>query len=279
MSARSIRRSRDSTGMRVLMNAVLLLVAFFFGAPFLWIVAASFDADPGKAVPWPNEFTMANYRYLFDEQETGRALLNSLLVAGSAMVLGTFLAALAGFGLSRIEFRGKGLVTYGIIVLYTLPLAATMVAIYDLAGRLDLIDTYRGLILAETAIMLPFLVWLMKQFYDAVPRYLDEAARLDGRSVFQFWREVASPVARTGIALTAALAFMTAWAEVLLVIILISDADKATLPLQFFFAADGGGSIETTAALAVLYLLPVLVVFLIARKFIVRSLVSTTRGT
>ena len=90
---------------------------------------------------------------------------------------------------------------------------------------------------------------------------------------------MASPVARTGIALTAALAFMTAWAEVLLVIILISDADKATLPLQFFFAADGGGSIETTAALAVLYLLPVLVVFLIARKFIVRSLVSTTRGT
>jgi len=271
-------KAHYSNRARWLTNIGLIAVTVFFAVPFLWIVAAAFDNNPGKFVPWPNEPTLDNFRYLFDERDVGRALRNSLFVSVTAMILATILASLAGFALSRLRFRYKTYSVYGILLLYALPIAATMVAIYDLADRLDLIDTFRGLILAQTAIILPFLIWLMKGFYDGLPRYLDEAAAMDGRSTWRAWLEILLPLSKTGLAITAGFAFTAAWSEVLLVIILITQADKATLPLQFFFSASGRGDAQVTAALGVLYLAPVLLLFLVLRRWMVRSLISSTRG-
>jgi len=271
-------KAHYSNRARWLTNIGLIAVTVFFAVPFLWIVAAAFDNNPGKFVPWPNEPTLDNFRYLFDERDVGRALRNSLFVSVTAMILATILASLAGFALSRLRFRYKTYSVYGILLLYAIPIAATMVAIYDLADRLDLIDTFRGLILAQTAIILPFLIWLMKGFYDGLPRYLDEAAAMDGRSTWRAWLEILLPLSKTGLAITAGFAFTAAWSEVLLVIILITQADKATLPLQFFFSASGRGDAQVTAALGVLYLAPVLLLFLVLRRWMVRSLISSTRG-
>ncbi len=271
-------KAHYSNRARWLTNIGLIAVTVFFAVPFLWIVAAAFDNNPGKFVPWPNEPTLDNFRYLFDERDVGRALRNSLFVSVTAMILATILASLAGFALSRLRFRYKTYSVYAILLLYAIPIAATMVAIYDLADRLDLIDTFRGLILAQTAIILPFLIWLMKGFYDGLPRYLDEAAAMDGRSTWRAWLEILLPLSKTGLAITAGFAFTAAWSEVLLVIILITQADKATLPLQFFFSASGRGDAQVTAALGVLYLAPVLLLFLVLRRWMVRSLISSTRG-
>ncbi len=271
-------KERYSSRTRWLTNIALIFVSLLFAVPFLWIVAAAFDGDAGKYVPWPNEPTLDNFRFLFDERDVGRALRNSLFVSVTAMVIATVLASLAGFALSRLRFRHKTYAVYAVLLLYAIPIAATMVAIYDLADRLDFIDTFRGLILAQTAMILPFLIWLMKGFYDGLPRYLDEAAAMDGRSTWRAWFDILLPLSKTGLAITAGFAFTAAWSEVLLVIIMITQADKATLPLQFFFAADGGRNAEVTAALGVLYLAPVLLLFLILRRWMVRSLISSTRG-
>lgn len=268
---------RRSRWPKIATSIALLALIVFFGAPFLWIVGSAFDRAPVDNLPWPNEPSLDNFRYLFDEREIGTALRNSLIVAGSSMVCAVASASLAGYGLSRLRFRGKELVVYGVILLYTFPLAVTMVAIYDLAGRLDLIDTYRGLILTHTAITLPFLIWLMKGFYDAVPRSLDEAAALDGRSTLGTWWDILLPLTLPGIAVAAGLAFTAAWSEVLLVLIMVTRADLATVSLQFFYGAEGGGEPEVTAALALLYLLPVLLLFLGLRRLMVRSLISTVR--
>jgi multiple sugar transport system permease protein len=271
-------KERYSSRTRWLTNLGLVLVTLFFATPFLWIVAAAFDNDPGKYVPWPNEPTFDNFRYLWNERDVGHALRNSLFVSVSAMVLATILASLAGFALSRLRFRHKTYAVYAVLLLYAIPIAATMVAIYDLADRLDLIDTYYGLILAQTAMILPFLVWFMKGFYDGLPRYLDEAAAIDGRSTWRAWFDILLPLSKTGLAITAGFAFTAAWSEVLLVIIMITQADKATLPLQFFFSASGRGDAQVTAALGVLYLAPVLLLFLVLRRWMVRSLITSTRG-
>jgi multiple sugar transport system permease protein len=271
-------KERYSSRTRWLTNLGLVLVTLFFATPFLWIVAAAFDHDPGKYVPWPNEPTFDNFRYLWNERDVGHALRNSLFVSVSAMILATILASLAGFALSRLRFRHKTYAVYAVLLLYAIPIAATMVAIYDLADRLDLIDTYYGLILAQTAMILPFLVWLMKGFYDGLPRYLDEAAAIDGRSTWRAWFDILLPLSKTGLAITAGFAFTAAWSEVLLVIIMITQADKATLPLQFFFSASGRGDAQVTAALGVLYLAPVLLLFLVLRRWMVRSLITSTRG-
>ncbi|MCO5221943.1 MAG: carbohydrate ABC transporter permease [Thermomicrobiales bacterium] len=273
-----IRKQAYSSRTRWLTNLGLLLVILFFALPFLWIVAAAFDNDAGKFVPWPNEPTLDNFRYLFDERDVAHALRNSLLVSISAMTIATVLASLAGFALSRLRFRYKIYAVYAVLLLYAIPIAATMVAIYDLADRLDLIDTFYGLILAQTAMILPFLIWLMKGFFDGLPRYLDEAAAIDGRSTWRAWWDILMPLSKTGLAITAGFAFTAAWSEVLLVIIMITQQDKATLPLQFFFAAEGRGNAEVTAALGVLYLAPVVLLFLFLRRWMVRSLISSTRG-
>lgn len=271
-------KAQYSNRTRWLTNIGLILITLFFAVPFLWIIAAAFDNNPGKFVPWPNEPTLGNFRYLFEQRDVGQALRNSLFVAVTAMILATVLASLAGFALSRLRFRYKTYTVYAILLLYAIPIAATMVAIYDLANRLDLIDTFRGLILAQTAIILPFLIWLMKGFYDGLPRYLDEAAAIDGRSTWRAWFDILLPLSKTGLAITAGFAFTAAWSEVLLVIILITQANKATLPLQFFFSASGQGQAQVTAALGVLYLAPVLLLFLVLRRWMVRSLISSTRG-
>ena len=94
---------------------------------------SAFDGDAGKYVPWPNEPTLDNFRFLFEERDVGRALRNSLFVSVTAMVLATVLASLAGFALSRLRFRHKTYAVYAVLLLYAIPIAATMVAIYDLA--------------------------------------------------------------------------------------------------------------------------------------------------
>src|SRR5262249_1056698 len=161
----------------LLTNAALLLVIVAFGAPFLWIVAAALNRAQVTSWPWPSSPTLANFRTLFDKQDAGRALRNSLIVSLSTMVLATVTSSLARYrlspavyGLSRIPSRRKAVSAYAVLLLQSTPLAVTMVPIYALAVRLKLQDTYRGLILTHTAISLPLLVWLMKGFCDAVPR-------------------------------------------------------------------------------------------------------------
>lgn len=270
--------SRQGTLGKILMTAALLLITVVFGAPLIWIFAAAFDASPARALPWPQDPSLENFRYLFEKRETGHAIRNSLIVSIPSMIFATTLAALAGYGLSRLRYRHKTAVMYGILLLGTMPLAVTMVAIYDIAANVGLIDTFAGLIIACTAIALPFLTWLMKGFYDAIPTYLDEAALMDGRSRLRAWWDILLPLARPGLAITAGLAFAAAWAEVLLVTILITRFDLATLPFSFFYAASDRNQAQSTAALGVLFIVPILVVFLLLKRYMGRGLIDSTRG-
>jgi multiple sugar transport system permease protein len=165
-----------------------------------------------------------------------------------------------------------------VLLLQSIPLSATMVPIYDLASRLHLRNSYLGLILTHAAISLPLLVWLMKGFTDAAPRALEEAARVDGASWFRGWRDIVLPQTLSGLAVVAGFAFANAWAEVLMVVILVNDSAKETLPFQFFYVARGGNDTHVTAALGMLYVLPVLLVFLCLRRVMIRGLVDATPG-
>ncbi|MBX3071254.1 MAG: carbohydrate ABC transporter permease [Thermomicrobiales bacterium] len=258
-----------------LTSLAIVAIILVFGAPFLWVLAQAFDAATTGALPWPGELTLANVRTMFEQEIVRVALRNSLIVAGVSAVLATLLAGLAGFGLSRISFRRKAEVMYGIILLYAFPLTVTMVAIFDVAIRLDLTNTLRGLILAEVAIMLPFLTWLMKGFYDAIPRQLDEAALIDGASIWRSWLGVIAPAALPGIGTAAGLAFVIAWSEPLLPIVLISDPDLTTVSRFFFAAATSSTSFQSIAALGIAFLAPVLLVILLLRGVIGSSVMTS----
>jgi len=123
----------------------------------------------------------------------------------------------------------------------------------------------------------------MKGFFDSTPRYLEEAAWLDGRSKLRAWWEIVLPVARPGIIVVAGFAFLNAWSEVLMVIILVDDPSKSTIPLAFYQTfRSAGGYAEVNyglvAAVGVIYVLPVIALFFSLRKMMVRGLMGTSRG-
>ncbi|HEY8446966.1 MAG TPA: carbohydrate ABC transporter permease [Thermomicrobiales bacterium] len=258
-------------------HAALLAVVLIFGLPFLWLLAAAVSRAVPE-LPWPTEPTLEHLRELFRERNAGRGLRNSLIVATAAMALTTVTASLAGYGLSRLNIRHKTAVSYGVLLLQTFPLAVTMVPIYDLAIRLGLQGTYRGLIVSHAAISLPLAVWLMKSATDAVPREVEEAAWLDGASLVRAWRDIVVPLTVSGLAVTAGFAFVTAWAEVLMAVVLlaIGDVAKETLPFQFYYQASEGSGV--VAALAAVYIVPVIAVFLLLRRLIVRGLAGSLQS-
>jgi ABC-type glycerol-3-phosphate transport system permease component len=279
-------RHRRDQGTRLewlIVHLLYLLIVVFFFSPFLWLLTAAFDGDAVAYIRWPAEPTFGNFTYVFRHFHIGRALANSLFISSATMVLSVVLVSLAAYSLSRLQFGLKSAVTYGVLVLQTMPLSATMVPIYGLARDLHLRNSYLGLILVHSAIEMPFLIWLMKGFFDTVPRYLEEAAWLDGRSKLRAWWEIVMPVARPGIVVIAGFAFLNAWSEVLMVIILVDDPGKSTIPLAFYqtFRSSGGYTevnYGLVAAVGVIYVLPVIALFFSLRRMMVRGLMSTSRG-
>lgn len=259
---------------KCLTSFALLLVISFFGVPVVWVVGQAFSSGPVGAVPWPDDPTLVHFRQLFDQEAIRIALRNSLVVSATSMVLATGLASLAGFGLSRSRFRRKSELVYGVLLLYAMPMTVTMVAIFELSIRLGLTNSLSGLVLAEVALALPFLTWLMKGFYDSVPRDLDEATLIDGRSPLRAWWDVLTPAALPGVAVTAGLAFVISWSDVFLPIVLISDPSLTTLARYFFQSAESTSAFQSIAALGVLYLTPVLLVLLLLRRLMLRQVVG-----
>jgi multiple sugar transport system permease protein len=267
----------------VLMHIAYVIITVFFLTPFVWLFTAAFDAQAKAYIRFPSQPTIDNFVRIFDRYAFATALGNSTFVAVSTMLLTVVVVALAGYSLSRIELRQKSWITYAILLLQTMPLSATMVPIYGLARELGLRNSYLGLILVHSAIELPFLVWLMKGFFDSVPRHLEEAAWLDGRGKLRALFEIVLPVARPGIAVAAGLSFLSAWAEVLMVLILVDQQNMKTIPLAFYETfRTAGGYTEVqyglVAAMGVLYVLPVMAVFFATRRLMVRGLMNSTRG-
>jgi ABC-type glycerol-3-phosphate transport system permease component len=266
-----------------LIYAVFGAVMVFFLTPFAWIFLASFDAKAGPFIHWPERFTLDNFAYIFAELDFARAVGNSMFVATATMVLDVVAVSLAAYAISRLQIRRKEWLMYGVLLLQTMPITATMVPIYGLARLLGLRNSYVGLILVHAALELPFLIWLLKGFFDTVPRYLEEAAWLDGRSKLRALFEIVLPVAAPGLGVVAGLSFLNAWSEVLMVLILVDRPDMMTVPLAFYqtFRSAGGYTevrYELIAAMGLLYLLPVMLLFIVTRSFLVKGMTASTRG-
>ncbi len=267
----------------LLVYIVFAIIIVFFLVPFVWLVLASFNPQATAFIAIPTQFTLDNFREIFTQYDFAVPIRNSLIVATSTMILSVITVSMASYSLSRWNMRGKTAVMYGILLLQTMPVSATMVPIYGMARSLGLRNSYLGLILVHTTIEMPFLIWVMKGFFDTVPRQLEEAAWLDGRSQFRALFEIILPVARTGMAVVAGLSFLASWSEVLMVLILIDKPDMATIPLAFYqaFRTQGGYveiRYEVVAAMAFLYLIPVMALFLATRRILVRGVFGGMRG-
>lgn len=224
---------RRKAGLIIKALGVLFVLAWV-GIPMFSLVAVSLTPEGGRAIglELPEEVSLIHYRrVLTGVQSLWLYLGNSVVVSALATATALILALPCAYGLSRLQQYAAARTLYlGVFVLRMLPPITLVIPYFVLIGKLALLDTKLGLLLALLAPTLPLAIWTSKTFFDAVPVTLDEAARIDGASAWQVFARVALPLTANGIAVTAILTFLTAYIDYIFAVTL-TNHNALTLPV------------------------------------------------
>lgn len=253
----------------------IVLVTMLF--PIAWSFSTSIKSTNEQLVFPPNWIprnpTLQNYLFVIKETGIPRQIRNSVIIALATSILSTLISVLAGYGFSRSGSRWKNVLLFGVFSMEIITGLSIVVGIYKLANLTGFLDSMVFLVIVYVAMVTPFSVWYMKNYFDALPRDLEEAAIIDGCSRLQMMRRILFPLVRPGIASVAIYAFVAAWNEFLIAsILLVSDAKK-TLPLGIFAFID---TLDVQwgyiCAAAILGLLPAMAVFIIMQRLYISGL-------
>ena len=278
---RPLGREQRSRGASILLHATLLFATFCALFPVVWVFFSSFKpayAIRSSEITLIKDPTFENYRHVLFDTSFGYWFLNSVIVAAFTMVIGITMAASAGYALSRFNFPGKRGLMWTFLLTQMFPVAILIVPIYTIMANLGLINTKASLIIAYCTVAVPFCAWMMRGYFDTIPKELDEAAALDGLGPFGTFYKVILPLARPGIAVTAFYTFLTAWGEVAYAIAFMQTEKKLTLGAGLQqFVPQFNAQWESLTAAAVMVTIPAGLVFFFAQKHLVAGL--TAGGT
>lgn len=266
-------------------------VAIYILAPFCWLLLTSFMHErDALTVPtqWiPRHPTLEHYRMFFRPTGTsaivgGRAaedmlpgMLNSLIAALGTAAINLVLGTLAGYSLARLRFRGQGALLGVYLGSRMVPGIALIVPLYLTLKNLGMLDHLSALVMTYVTFTLPFTIWLLKNYFQTIPRSLEEAAFMDGCSWLQMLIKVLLPVAMPGLVSAAMFAFMTAWNDYLFAVILTSTTASKTLPVVVAgFATDVTTQRTLMATGGVLAIIPPLALAFLFQRLIVQGLTS-----
>lgn len=270
----SIRRNPKRLLTTAIILALDLIVLAWFAFPLLWMFLSALKTQAGMfTMPprWIFEPTLANFQILLDRG----ALLyfrNSLVASLGAVVVATTLGSLAGYGLARGRFRHTKDISWWIITTRMAPIPAVLVPLYGIFRGVGLLNTLPGLIVAFTTFSLPLAVWLMMSFFRDVPKELEEAVWVDGGTVFQSFWNVALPLVTPGLIATATLSFIFAWNDYLFATVLTSGPTQ-TLPVVTASLQTMHGVVwGQVMSMGTLIFVPVLLLGVAIRKYLVRGL-------
>jgi len=261
---------------RVLVLAAWLVITVF---PLYWITVTSLK-EPGAIFSypltyWPEVFSLENYVGLFEKAQFGTYIGNSLLIATAAASVATLIAMLSAYVLARFEFRSKGALMMAFLVTQMIPAFIALGPLYLLMTQLKLVDNKFGLILIYIAICIPFCTVMLRGFFANVPDALEEAAMIDGCSRIGALFRVIVPVMKPGIVAAFIFNFVNCWNELFLSVTLMNRDQNKTIPtaLNGFITSyniDWG----SMSAAAVLTIVPTMVLFAFASRYIVQGLTA-----
>ncbi len=199
-----------------LLIAVIIVYTLF---PFYWAVVSSLtptnDLFRTPVKFWPQTFTLDHYRVVFSDSGFMRALLNSTIVSLSVVLLALLLGTLGAYAMGRLQFRGRTIVLYLILSMTMFPAIAILGSLFQMMQRFNAYNTLWGLIIVYLTFTLPFTVWVLTNFFRAMPAELEQAALVDGATPMRALRDILLPLAVPGMVTTAMLAFIGAWSEFL----------------------------------------------------------------
>lgn len=254
-----------------------------FLAPLAWSVLVSFkpsiEARQPPLPPWPVDgFSSQNYDNL---AQYGAGLStyagNSLTVAFVTVIATVIISLLAGYGFSRFNFPFKNVLFILIISTVMIPFQSILTPLFLILTRLGLQNTLAGIACVYVTLQMPFSIFMMRNAFDAVPKEIEDAARVDGASVFMVLRRVMLPLVLPGVATVAIFAFLASWNEFLAALILLTDQKKYTLPVLMAAVRSGQfGTIDWGAVQSgvTLMMAPCLVLFLLLQRYYIRGLTA-----
>jgi multiple sugar transport system permease protein len=259
---------------------VLVLIALVFLVPLAWMVSTSLKPKSqwfSAEIYWiPKTITLANYQSLLDNPATpiARWFMNSLLVGAMATVAILIIDSLAAYAYARMEFRGRNLLFAVLLATLFLPGMMFLVPNFLTIFNLHLLNNYAGVILPGLAGV--FGVFFLRQFFETIPKELEEAAVLDGANAFQTFFRVALPLARPALATLAVITFLASWNDFLWPLLILQQPDLLTLPpglanLQGAYTSEYGQMMAGAMVAAV----PVLIIYIALQRFIVQSVATT----
>jgi len=271
-----MRKARRTTWKPVLVFALVVgAVAMFF--PFLWTLSTSLTSGAGlSATPdlIPADPSWSAYAELFSRTPFARVIANSLGLAVATAALQVTTSSLAAYVFSRMPFPGRSVVFAVYLATLMIPMQVLLVPLFVQMRDLGLVDSYLGVLLPYMASA--FGVFLLRQAMDAVPRELDEAARLDGAGHWTVYSRIVMPLVGPAVATLTVFSFMNSWNAFLWPLVILRSAEMKTLPLAL---AGLQGQYTTrwdvVMAGSVVSILPMLAIYLFAQKYVIQGIANT----
>ena len=265
----------------VLQYGVLAVILVFLLFPLYWVLMTSFKTNmeaylfPPTMIP--ESPTVQSYISLFTEDNFFFIYYkNNFIVSGVTAAITLVLAIMSGYALSRFKIAWNRWIVAAFLSAQMFPIVSRMISLYDLLGKIHLINTRTGLILALTAAMLPFTITLMASFFDSIPRELEEAATVDGAGRFQTLFQVIMPLVKSGMVAVGIYSFLMTWDDYLHAVTLIQNDQLRTLSAGVALRYLGELSYDWSKVntISVVGILPIMCLFFFFQKYMVKGLVA-----
>jgi multiple sugar transport system permease protein len=260
-------------------GVVNLIVVAYVAVPVLWILSLSLKTTAtltdGRFIP--REWTLENYRTIFDTNQFVRALVNSIGIALISTAIAVVLGTMAAYAIARLDFPGKKALVGVSLLIAMFPQVSLISPLFQIERQLGLFDTWPGLILPYITFSLPLAIYTLSAFFQQIPWDLEKAAKMDGATPAQAFRRVIAPLAAPGVVTSAILVFIFCWNDFLFAISLTSTERSRTAPVALSFFTGASQFEDPTGAIsaaAVVITIPIILFVLFFQRRIVSGLTS-----
>ena len=272
------QRARPGSVATIVTFVILCALALMVVFPFIWMLFTSLKPESEIAVfppqLLPRTWTLANYENVWTRIPFARLFLNSIAFAGSVTAISLLLDSMSAYALARLDFPGRTVVFYVILIALMLPFQVMFVPLFVTVHDLGLLNSFGGLVIPRATNA--FGIFMLRQFFLTLPKELDEAARIDGCSEFSIYWRIILPLSGPAIATLAIFHFMYNWNDLLWPLLITSSLEMRTLPAGLaLFVGSHVVEYGVVMAGAVLALLPLLIAFLFAQRYFIQGIAMT----
>jgi multiple sugar transport system permease protein len=262
---------------RTLIYALIAVFLFITLSPLIWVLSTSLKPNT-EAISFPPKLlpedpTIENYLFVLTDPALARSLINSFIISIGSTTLSVAVSSLAGYAFARFEFKAKNVIMSVILGLFMIPIVINIIPLYTMLANFGLLNSLVALMLTFQILIIPLNILLMKNYFETIPKELEEAALIDGCSRLGVLRRVTIPLSMPGFAIAAVLSFRFSWNEFILPVVLANRSDSMVFQVALYqfislYRIDWG----YLSAGITLSLIPVLVLMLTFQKQMIKGL-------